>query len=172
MGHCEKKRQQQHNAGKCRETCAVLFQQPIQELACLGSFVPEGPADTTAKFVFTNFVLLSTEAPTLPVQQNMILIRLLHRITSCRSAANGASTFLCPNTLVEHKHVAGTAQRRSATHIISIVLSRGESTSPTFFHTPVRPTRSWHRPLQLNLRVMELFGLSCHVLCHGLDDAM
>ena len=34
--------------------------------------VPEGAADTTTNFVFSNFVLLSTEAPTLPVQQDMM----------------------------------------------------------------------------------------------------
>ena len=33
-----------------------------------------------------------------------------------------------------------------------------------FVHLTVRPTRSWHRPRHL--------GLSCHVLCHGLEDAM
>ena len=65
---------------------------------CLGSCVPEGAADTTTNFVFTNFVLLSTETPTLPVQQDMILIRLLHRITSCRPEADDSTAFLCPNT--------------------------------------------------------------------------
>ena len=58
--------------------------------------------------------------------------------------------------------MTGTAQRRSATHTISIVLSRGETTSPTFAHLPIRPPWSWHRP--------QHFGLSCHVLCHCLED--
>ena len=54
------------------------------------------------------------------------------------------------------------AQRRCPTHTVSIAMSRGESTSPAFSHLPVR----------LNLRVVDRFGLSFHVLCHGLDDAM
>ena len=53
------------------------------------------------------------------------------------------------------------AQRRCPTHTVSIAMSRGESTSPAFSHLPVR----------LNLRVVDRFGLSFHVLCHGLDDA-
>ena len=133
--------------------------------------MPEGAADTTTNFVFTNFVLLSTEAPALPVQQDMILIRLLHRITSCHPEADDFTAFLCPNTR-QTQTVTETAQRRFATHTTSIVLSRGETTSPTFSHLPIRLPRSWHRPLQLNLRVMELFGLSCHVLCRGLEEAM
>ena len=42
--------------------------------------------------------------------------------------------FLCPSTKIEHKHVTGTAQSRSATHKTSIAIGRGESTSPTCFH--------------------------------------
>ena len=75
-------------------------------------------------------------------------------------------------TKIKHKHVTETAQRCSATHTTSIALSRGVTTSPTFSHLPVRLTRSWHRPRHLNLRVMERFGRSRHVQCHGLDDAM
>ena len=50
-----RKQTKQHNVEKCRETCAVLCQKPIQAIACLGSCVPEGAAGTTKKFVFTNF---------------------------------------------------------------------------------------------------------------------
>ena len=70
------------------------------------------------------------------------------------------------------RFLAEPAQRRCPTHTKSTAIRRGESTSLTFFHLPVRPTRSWHRPRHLNLRVMLLFGLSCHVLCHGFDDVM
>ena len=63
--------------------------------------------------------------------------------------------------------MTGTAQRRSATHTTSTALGRGETTSPTFSHLPIRLSRSWFRPRHLNLRVMELFGL-----CHNLEEAM
>ena len=65
-----------------------------------------------------------------------------------------------------------TAQRRSATHTISIVLSPGKTTSPTFCHLHIPLTRSGHRPWHLNLRVMDILGLSCHVLCNGLEETM
>ena len=64
-----------------------------------------------------------------------------------------ADILLCLNRDYTRK-MAEPAQRPGRTHPASIAMGRGESTSPTVFHLPVRPTRSWHRPLQLNLRVM------------------
>ena len=82
-----------------------------------------------------------------------------------------ADIFLCPNRECE-RYTAEPAQRRCPTHTVGTATSRGETTSPTLSHLPVCPPRSWHRPRHLNLRVMELFGLSCHVLCHDLEDTM
>ena len=110
-----------------------------------------------------NICWFSAEVLTLPVQQIMTLERLLHRITSCRSAAAMPTCFLGRNRDCT-RYMAEPAPRRCPKHIKSTAMGRGESTSQTFFHLPVRPTRSWHRPRHL--------GLSCHVLCHGLEDAM
>ena len=44
-------------ASQCRAISGNVCGPINQELACLGSFVPEGAADTTTNFVFTNFFL-------------------------------------------------------------------------------------------------------------------
>ena len=102
------------------------------------------------------------KALTRPVQQTMILERLLHRIASCRSAA-AMPTCFHPNT-DRTQDMAEPVQRRSATDTQIFVIRRGESTNPTCSQLSVRLTQSWHSPHHLNMNVFKLVGLSCHVL--------
>ena len=119
-----------------------------------------------------NMCWFSEDVLTLPVHPTMRLERLLRRITSCRSAAATPTGFYVPCRDCT-RYMAEPAQRRGPTHTIIIAMSRGEWTSPTFFPSCLFVSeRSCHRSRHLNLRVMELFGLSFRVLCHGLDDAM
>ena len=61
-----------------------------------------------------NIFMFFTTPLTLPVQQTMILKRLLHQIGFCRVAADDANMFLCPK-VDRTQHVTETAQRRSPT---------------------------------------------------------
>ena len=84
-----------------------------------------------------------------------------HCILLARQLIMPACSYVPPQ--IEHKHVTETARRRSATHTMSLALSRGETTSPTFSHLPVRSTGSWHRPRHLNLRGAFWAVASCSV---------
>ena len=98
-------------------------------------------------------LLVLGEVPNLPVQQTMILERLLHRKTSCRSAAAMPTSCFYVATLNVNDIWQEPVQRRGPTHNISTALGHGETTSRTLFHSPVRSSRSRHRPRHLNLRV-------------------
>ena len=84
-----------------------------------------------------------------------------HCILFARQLIMPACSYVPPQ--IEHKHVTETAQRRSATHTMSLALSRGETTSPTFSQLPVRSKGSWHRPRHLNLRGAFWAVASCSV---------
>ena len=102
----------------------------------------------------------------------MILIRLLHRITSCRSAADGASMFSC-RKIDRTQYVTETVPCRFATNSI-ICFGLAESIFHTKFYLPVRITLSRHRPRHLKLKVMEHVRLSCQfwlATTHGVVSA-
>ena len=102
-----------------------------------------------------------TAVLTPPVQQLLILERLLHRIRSCRSAADDASMFSCRNTgRTQTCDRNCTTSFRNTHHKHCTEPWRNDTSNVS--HLPIRPARSWHRPRHL--------GLSCHVLCHGLED--
>ena len=73
--------------------CSRVSLTPLRKSSLSGEDVdnsrqrPEGPS----------LFLFSTETPTFPVQQTMILERLPHQIESCRAAADDANMFHCPN---------------------------------------------------------------------------
>ena len=63
--------------------------------------------DTTTQR--TNFFMFSTVTLTLPVQQTMTPTRLVHKIRSCRAAADDANMFFAP-TKIEKQDVEEAVQ--------------------------------------------------------------
>ena len=118
----------------------------------------EGVAGTTiTKFLWENYrqrestiqrinmCWFSAEVLSLPVQQIMILERLLHRITSCRSAAAMPTCFSVA-TEIAHD-IWQNLLNVVVQHTLKALQLAVENRHLQFFvHLPVRPTRSWHRP--------------------------
>ena len=122
---------------------------------CNSSWRKCGQLKTTKHNIFMFF----TTPLTLPVQQTMILKRLLHQIGFCRAAADDANMFLCPKVDCT-QHVTETAQRRSPTPCVNGV-GPEQSEIYMFPNFPVLITRSWNGPRHLNLEVMSV--LVCRV---------
>ena len=95
---------------------------------------------------------------TLPVQQTMILERLLHQIGSCRAAADDANMFFVPSKIAQH-----IWQKRFSTNSINN-MRRGRTKFLMFSNKTDRNTRFLYCLRHSNFHVMERFGLSCHVL--------
>ena len=94
-----KQQTKQHNAEQRRETRSVLYSE-TDSSACLGSCVPEGVADTTTDFIFSERIeTIRDDSPkdTPPVP----LERLLHQIGS-PAAADDANMLFMPNKIAHH----------------------------------------------------------------------
>ena len=94
-----------------------------------------------------------------PVQQPMILERLLRRITSCSLGRCDASMLSCPN-IDRTQYATETVQCLFTTNSI-ISFGLAESIFHTKLYLPVRITLSRHRPRHLKLGVVGHVRLSC-----------
>ena len=124
----------------------------------------EGVPDITSTKFFYPEKDNSRRPPSQPVQQTMIMERLLHRIASCCAAADDANQE-CTRKLEE------AVQSCSTTNSINDMGREGMKFL-VFSHTTGRITRFLHCLRHFNFNVMERAGLSCHCLsdnnlCYG-----
>ena len=111
-----------------------------------------------------NICCFSAEVLTLPVQQIMILERLLSPNYILSLGRCDVRHVFWVVTEIAHEKWQNLHNVVVQHTLKAPQLAVENRHIQLFVHLTVRPTRSWHRPRHL--------GLSCHVLCHGLEDTM